>query len=260
MKRLTQELEVNLEHGVYWSGVLRIASNNKQAKTWRKRDGVRWLGSEEVPKAYHAPFGGFLVEGGGWLEPHKLLSSLVTAAERNGAKVVEHCEVEEVCERGSYGDDSYQNNSYREVKTSKQTVQAQTLVFCTGANPEFSAKLGVGGSSTSPVRLSDSKQKYIYLTLWQARFTERKEVNTSTWAATTAPLSRQTRPRRGNFSEREDGLSRRLKGLSGSRAGPASAPKHRTTYPLFKRCVRTSGFLAHSLGAASCAPHTSPRS
>ncbi len=136
MRRLADELEaVGLAHGIHQNGVLRIASSNKQAKTWRKRDGVRWLESEEVPAVYNAPFGGFLVEGGGWLEPQKLLSSLITAAERNGANVMKHCEVEEVCERGSH----------REVKTSRQTVQAQTIIFCTGTNSEFSTKLGVAG-------------------------------------------------------------------------------------------------------------------
>ena len=65
MWRVVSELrDLGLDHGVHQTGVLRVASNKKQAKTWRGRDGVRWL-DREIPAAYHAPFGGFLVERGG---------------------------------------------------------------------------------------------------------------------------------------------------------------------------------------------------
>ena len=122
--QLVRELELSgLDHGVHQSGVLRIAPNTKQAKTWRKREGVKWLDSGEVPHVYHAPFGGFLVERGGWLEPHKFLPALTTAATRNGATIIENCEVQE--------------GSYQEVKTSRGTFRARTLIFCVGANPAF---------------------------------------------------------------------------------------------------------------------------
>ena len=135
--QLVGELELSgLDHGVHQSGVLRIAPNTKQAKTWRKREGVKWLDSGEVPHVYHAPFGGFLVERGGWLEPHKFLSALTTAATRSGATIIENCEVQEGDER-LYQEGSYQKSSYQEVKTSRGTFRARTLIFCVGANPAF---------------------------------------------------------------------------------------------------------------------------
>ena len=136
MGRLVGELgNLNLDHGVHLRGVLRVASNRKQAKTWRKREGVRWLESEEVPEVYHAPFGGFLVAQGGWLEPHLFLRALVEAAKRRGAKVLEHCTVGEVRERGSY----------QEVETSSGTLSAKTVIYCTGASEEVEASLGMEG-------------------------------------------------------------------------------------------------------------------
>ena len=138
MKRLTRDLEeAGLEHGVRWCGVLRLASNRKQAKTWRKREGVRWLEPEEVEGVYHAPFGGFLVEDGGWLEPHLFLRTLAAAATQRGAKIVERCEVREIGEG--------EGEPYRVVKTSSGTFYARTLIFCTGASPDIEEKLGVGG-------------------------------------------------------------------------------------------------------------------
>ena len=136
MRRLALELdEMKLASGTHWNGVLRIASNAKQAKTWRKRAGVRWLEREEVPEVYNAPLGGFLVERGGWLEPHLFLRALVTAARRKGANVLEGCEVREVCERGSC----------QEVKTSGETLRAKVVIFCTGANQEVERTLKVKG-------------------------------------------------------------------------------------------------------------------
>ena len=143
MRRLVSELETqNLDHGVHQSGVLRIASNTKQAKTWRKREGVRWFEPEEVTAVYHAPFGGFLVERGGWLEPHKFLRALLTATRGNGANVLEGCHVQEVGEYTS-------SQHYKEVKAlwrgSSHLFRAKTLIFCMGAHPMFGSDLEVEG-------------------------------------------------------------------------------------------------------------------
>lgn len=93
MWRLVDELEAaGYTTGVHRSGVLRVASNLKQAKSWKKRDGVRWLEPDEVP-GYHAPFGAFVAPRGGWLEPRLWLQALVEAAQQRGASVVEGCEV-----------------------------------------------------------------------------------------------------------------------------------------------------------------------
>lgn len=125
IQNLADELKrLGLEPGVHATGVLRIASNHKQAKTWRKREGVRWLEAEELEN-YHAPFGGFLVKDGGWLEPQKLLASLVTAARKYGAQVQESCEVWEL--------EPHENGVT--VKTSSGNIQAGTVILCVGATP-----------------------------------------------------------------------------------------------------------------------------
>ena len=129
MWALVGELEkLGLEHGVHQTGVLRIASNQKQSKTWRGRDGVRWLEAEEVPAGYHAPFGGFLVESGGWLEPHKFLHALILAAKQRGAVVREDCEV-----TGLEAEEDYK------VHTTQGTFLARTVILCVGSslNPDL---------------------------------------------------------------------------------------------------------------------------
>ncbi len=122
MWRLVSELEAQgFETGVHRSGVLRIASNAKQAKTWQKREGVRWLGPDDVPDAYHAPFGGFLAAQGGWLEPKVWLRALTNAALLHGATVLEHCEVEHV-------------TPGLELRTSQGALQATAVVLCSGSD------------------------------------------------------------------------------------------------------------------------------
>ena len=119
--------DLGLDHGVHRTGVLRIASNKKQAKTWRGRDGVRWL-DHEIPAAYHAPFGGFLVERGGWLEPHKFLHALIEAAKQRGAVVREECEVT-----------GLEAGKEHKIHTTQGTFSAQTVVLCVGSslNPKL---------------------------------------------------------------------------------------------------------------------------
>ena len=125
MWELVGELkDLGLDHGVRRTGVLRIASNQKQAKTWRGRDGVRWLEPGEVPPGYHAPFGGFLVERGGWLEPHKFLRALTRAAKQRGAGIREECEV-----TGLEAD----GEGHR-VYTTQGTFPARSVVLCVGAS------------------------------------------------------------------------------------------------------------------------------
>ena len=124
MWELVGELEnLGLDHGVRQTGVLRIASNQKQAKTWRGRDGVRWL-DHEIPAAYHAPFGGFLVERGGWLEPHKFLHALTSAAKGRGAVVREDCPVTGLEPDGKG----------HKIHTTQGTFPAQGVVLCIGAS------------------------------------------------------------------------------------------------------------------------------
>jgi len=121
MWRLVDELEAQgLETGVHRSGVIRIASNAKQAKTWRGRAGVRWLDVTAVPGAYHAPFGGFVAPQGGWLEPRLWLKALAEAAQKRGATLVENCAVRHV-------------TPGLELETTQGTIQATRVVLCSGS-------------------------------------------------------------------------------------------------------------------------------
>lgn len=125
MWRLVEDLETQgLETGVYRSGVLRIASNTKQAKTWQKRKGVNWLEPKAVPEGYNAPFGGFLAEAGGFLEPHLWLRALKEAAERRGATFVESCDVQQL--------DGPQGNL--ELQTTRGTFSAETIILASGSD------------------------------------------------------------------------------------------------------------------------------
>lgn len=122
MWRLAGELETQgLETGVHRSGVLRVASNAKQARTWQKREGVKWLESGSVPPPYHAPFGGFLTPQGGWLEPHLWLRALADAAELLGATVREGCAVTDILP------------GFR-LETTHGTLQATRVVLCSGSD------------------------------------------------------------------------------------------------------------------------------
>lgn len=121
---LVSELEgLGLDHGVRWSGIIRIASSAKQAKIWQKREGVQWL--ETVPEPYHAPFGGFLFPGGGWLEPRRFLHALLMGAEARGAEPLEGCRVEGLHpEKGGWV-----------LETSHGEMRSRTVVLCVGADP-----------------------------------------------------------------------------------------------------------------------------
>ena len=114
-----------LETGVVQSGVLRTASNAKQAKQWRKRDGVMWFGADEVPTGFYAPFGGFVAPSGGWLRPQLWLGALVTAARSAGARV-EHHDVTQIVrtDRGL------------EVH-SEGILKAEKVVLCSGSSMEL---------------------------------------------------------------------------------------------------------------------------
>ena len=109
-----------LSSGVTRSGVLRVASNAKQARTWRKRDGITWFGPAEVPRGFHAPFGGFVATMGGWLRPSLWLRALAQAAREHGAVILENCEVTQL--------------GAGLVYSNRGTLEAQTVVLCSGRN------------------------------------------------------------------------------------------------------------------------------
>lgn len=131
MWRLVDELEAQgVATGAHRSGVLRVASNRRQAKAWRTREGVRWFEPGEVPGGYHAPFGGF-VAAGGWLEPQRWLRALVTAAQARGAEVREGCPVTRLEPNWT-------------LHTPTGTLQSAQVVLCTGASTALAgAALGL---------------------------------------------------------------------------------------------------------------------
>ncbi len=105
--------------GVVRGGVLRVASNAKQAKTWKKRGGITWFEADEVSSGFYAPFGGFVAPSGGWLRPQLWLHALVGAARQRGAVMREDCNVTHI-------------GTALEVYTEQGTLQAQTVVLCSG--------------------------------------------------------------------------------------------------------------------------------
>lgn len=125
---LVSDLEaLGLDHGAHKTGVLRVASNARQAKGWQALAGVSWLLPEAlsaVAGGVHAPFGGVLVPQGGWLEPKKFLAALVGASRRRGAKVYEGCELRALsADGGSYT-----------LHSSVGEMRANTVVLATGAS------------------------------------------------------------------------------------------------------------------------------
>ena len=119
---LVGELEQQgFETGVHRSGVVRVASNAKQAKTWAKREGVNPFGPDAAPRGFHAPFGGFTAASGGWLEPQRYLAALSAGAVRRGATLLTGHEVLDV-------------SAALEVHTDNGDFQAQQIVLCTGSS------------------------------------------------------------------------------------------------------------------------------
>ena len=132
MHTLSAELaEAGLEHSIKFSGVLRIASNDKQAKKWQKLSEASWLETQDIPPPYYAPSGGLMVDRGGWLEPERFLKALTKAAKVNGLNLIENCQVDKI-EREA---------SELVAQTSKGKFSADTAVLCVGASQTVDAVL-----------------------------------------------------------------------------------------------------------------------
>lgn len=115
--------------GAVRSGVLRIASDSKQARRWAQLPGVNWFGPDAVPEAvaasgFHTPFGGFLVPVGGWVEPARYLAALRAAACAHGAVVLAGCDVTAV----TRGPEGYT------LATSGGVLHAGAVALCVGAH------------------------------------------------------------------------------------------------------------------------------
>jgi glycine/D-amino acid oxidase-like deaminating enzyme len=145
MWELKKELEsLGFDSGLHQTGVLRIASSQRQAKLWKDLEGVKWLGPSEIPNQYHAPFGGFLVEQGGYAAPRKLLHALVSIAKERGVNVIEGCTVEKIDKWGESG--ALQLFPFPLSNAFAQTAYTFpfSLVFlCPGSSKTFTVNLGL---------------------------------------------------------------------------------------------------------------------
>lgn len=115
--------------GAVRSGVLRIASSERQAADWRDAaaagGSLRRLSAAELPPAYHAPHGALLVSQGGWVRPNALLAALAAAARGAGVRIREHAPVRRV----TPADGGFV------LDTPTGPCTASHVVFCTGAEP-----------------------------------------------------------------------------------------------------------------------------
>lgn len=136
MRELKAELEsLGFDSGMHKVGILRIASSARQAKLWQKLDDVKWLEPSHIPGVYHAPFGGLLVEDGGYVEPSKLLNALITVAKQHGVKVLEGYSVEKI-EKDGLGFSLL-------VSLSPPLPLFDFVFLCPGASKTFTANLGL---------------------------------------------------------------------------------------------------------------------
>lgn len=113
--------EAGRDHGAQQTGVLRVASNERQARSWAQLAGL--TAQNPPPPPYRAPHGAFLVESGGWVQPSRLLGALAADAERAGASFEEECAVEAVERR----------QGLWSVHTASGVRRARKVVLCLGA-------------------------------------------------------------------------------------------------------------------------------
>ena len=134
IQTLAEELSSSgLDHGINSTGIVRIASNAKQAKKWRELQGIWWLEQKDFPTIYNAPFGGFLVNSGGFVNSPKFLNALVTAARNNNLKLVENCQVLDIKTKNT----SDFNLPTYNIETTEGKFEADAVFLCIGAAKPF---------------------------------------------------------------------------------------------------------------------------
>ena len=126
VKRLVRDVEVDgYDSGARFEGVMRVASSARQAALWGELTGPLRLTAADIPPHVNAPFGGMLIEEGGWLEPGRFLAALRGAAEARGARVIEHTTVRAVRSGPTLGTIS--------AITDAGTLSAREVVLAPGA-------------------------------------------------------------------------------------------------------------------------------
>jgi glycine/D-amino acid oxidase-like deaminating enzyme len=111
-----------LRHGAARGGVLRAAGDERQRRAWLTLSEVRQVGAGRFGP-FRLPFGGILVETGGWLDPAAWLRALMTAAAHEGATLVEGERAERI--EGGAGN--------RRVVTRGGVFPADLVALCLGA-------------------------------------------------------------------------------------------------------------------------------
>ena len=114
--------------GAQRSGILRIASDERQADLWRAPAAdprVRWLEPGTAPRGVHAPHGALRIDDGGWVRAPELLGALATDARDQGVSIREECRVDDL-ERTTDG--------WR-LGFADDSLVASYVVLCTGAEP-----------------------------------------------------------------------------------------------------------------------------
>lgn len=129
--RRSEQLEAaGLDAGASRSGVLRIASTERQATMWREAvagdDDLAWWPGDEVPAPYRAPHGALLVRPGGWVRPKPLLMALADAVRARGSAVHEQTRARDV---------RIGQNGRISVVTAGGELDATHVALCTGAEP-----------------------------------------------------------------------------------------------------------------------------
>ena len=111
------------------SGVLRVATSERQARTWRERAGqaasLAWLDRDEVPGYVSAPFGAVRVIDGGWLRAPAWLSALAESTRAHGATLRSGAEVQRIARSG---------DAWRLALRSGEDALARIVVLAVGAD------------------------------------------------------------------------------------------------------------------------------
>ncbi len=159
IQTLADELSgLGLDHGINTTGIIRIASNSKQAKKWRELQGIQWLEQKDFPTVYNAPFGGFLVNSGGLVDSHKFLRTLVTAAKSNNLRLVEDCQVLDI--KANNAPDF--NLPKYNIDTTKGSFDADAVFLCIGATKPFTDILSKMTYTTGEVVILKSNTEIPY--------------------------------------------------------------------------------------------------
>jgi|SRR5690625_227371 len=119
---LAREVEgAGLPSGAVRSGVLRVPANERQVRSWRSREGLLELTSQQ--SFVNTPQGAFLAEQGGFLDPRTLVGSLLELFRRSGG---DHL-------RGRQVDGLRNLGGSWAASVDGERLEAHYVVLCTGA-------------------------------------------------------------------------------------------------------------------------------